>query len=227
MMVPALIAVALLWTNQFGLRSLGGTDETFAAAAERWGWSDLFTGLFRNPASAVTVVLLFFGLWAFARTPPWAPRGWRRYAVKTVMAAVHTTAQVLAVVAVALLAIEAASAVADRGWVFTATASVVAFAAGGVAGSVVFGAYLAAANALPGIRTHGNETFASARLTGHKNFLRMHLDGAGRLIVHAMGIDHAIHEWRPDPDNDDPEAPWLVPTTGAIRPHLIEKVVIE
>jgi hypothetical protein len=143
------------------------------------------------------------------------------------MAAVHTTAQVLAVVAVALLAIEAASAVADRGWAFTATASVVAFAAGGVAGSVVFGAYLAAANALPGIRTHGNETFASARLTGHKNFLRMHLDGAGRLIVHAMGIDHAIHEWRPDPDNDDPEAPWLVPTTGAIRPHLIEKVVIE
>jgi hypothetical protein len=227
MMVPALIAVALLWTNQFGLRSLGGTDETFAAAAERWGWSDLFTGLFRNPASAVTVVLLFFGLWAFARTPPWAPRGWRRYAVKTVMAAVHTTAQVLAVVAVALLAIEAASAAADRGWVFTATASVVAFAAGGVAGSVVFGAYLAAANALPGIRTHGNETFASARLTGHKNFLRMHLDSAGRLIVHAVGIDHAIHEWRPDPDNDDPEAPWLVPTSSAIRPHLIEKVVIE
>ena len=227
MVMPALLSLAALWTNQFGLRSLGGTDETFAAAAERWGWSDLFTGLFRNPVSALTVVVLFFGLWAFARTPPWAPRGVPRYLAKTVMAAIHTMAQVLAVVAVALLAITVASAAADRGWLFTATASVVAFVAGGVVGSVVFGAYLAAANGLPRIRAHGNETFASARITGYKNFLRMHLDREGRLTVHALGIEHAISDWRPDPDNDDPEASWLVPAPGAIRPHLIERVVIE
>jgi hypothetical protein len=227
MVMPALLSLAALWTNQFGLRSLGGTDETFAAAAERWGWSDLFTGLFRNPASALTVVVLFLGLWAFARTPPWAPRGVPRYVAKTVMAAIHTMAQVLAVVAIALLAITVASAVADRGWLFTATASMVAFVAGGIVGSVVFGAYLAAANGLPGIRAHGNETFASARITGYKNFLRMHLDREGRLTVHALGIEHAIGDWRPDPDNDDPEASWLVPAGGAIRPHLIEKVVIE
>jgi hypothetical protein len=227
MVVPALVSLALLWTNQFGLRSLGGTDETFAAAAERWGWSDLFTGLFRNPASALTVVVMFFGLWAFARTPPWAPRGLPRYLTKTVMAAVHTMAQVFAVVAVALLAITVASAVIDRGWPFSVIASVVAFVAGGVAGSMVFGAYLAVANGVPGIRAHGNETFASARIAGYKNFLRMHLDGAGRLTVHAVGIEHAISDWRPDPDNDDPEASWLVPASGAIRPHLIEKVVID
>ncbi|HEY6416108.1 MAG TPA: metallophosphoesterase [Acidimicrobiales bacterium] len=228
MVVPALLSLAALWTNQFGLRSLGGTDETFAAAAERWGWSDLFTGLFRNPVSAVTVVVVFLGLWAFARTPPWVSRGVPRYIAKTVMAAIHTMAQVLAVVAVALLAITVASAVADRGWLFTATASVVAFVAGGVLGSVVFGAYLAAANALPGIRAHGHETFASARITGYKNFLRMHLDRDGRLTVYAIGIERAIprHDWRPDPDNDDPEASWLAPAGGDIRPHLIEKVVV-
>jgi Calcineurin-like phosphoesterase len=227
MVVPAVLTVSLLWTNQFGLRSLGRTDQTFAAAAENWGWSDLFTGLFRNPLSAVTVVALFFGLWAFARTPPWAPRGWQRYAAKTVMALIHTLAQVLTVVAVALLAITVASAVADRGWLFTATASVVAFAAGAVAGSVVVGAYLAAANGLPGIRAHGNEAFAASRITGHKNFLRMHIDEAGRLTVHAVGIERAIHKWRPDPDNDDPEASWVVPAKGRIRPRLIERVVIE
>jgi hypothetical protein len=228
MIVPALLSLAALWTNQFGLRSLGGTDETFAAAAERWGWSDLFTGLFRNPVSAVTVVVVFLGLWAFARTPPWVSRGVPRYIAKTVMAAIHTMAQVLAVVAVALLAITLASAVADRGWLFTFTASLVAFVAGGVVGSVVFGAYLAAANGLPGLRAHGNETFASARITGYKNFLRMHLDRDGRLTVYAVGIERAIprRDWRPDPDNDDPEASWLVPTGGTIRPHLIEKVVV-
>jgi hypothetical protein len=144
------------------------------------------------------------------------------------MAAIHTLAQVLAVVAVSLLAITVASAVADRGWLFTFTASAVALVAGGVVGSVVFGAYLAAANGLPGIRAHGNETFASARITGYKNFLRMHLDRDGRLTVYALGIERAIprHDWRPDPDNDDPEASWLAPARGAIRPHLIEKVVI-
>jgi hypothetical protein len=85
-------------------------------------------------------------------------------------------------------------------------------------GSVVFGAYLAAANGLPGLRAHGNETFASARITGYKNFLRMHVDREGRLTVHALGIEHAIGDWRPDPDNDDPEASWLVPTSGAVSP---------
>jgi hypothetical protein len=226
MTVPALLNVALLWTNQFGLRSLGGADESFAAAGRGWGWGDLFMGLFRTPVSAVTVIGLFFGLWAFTRTPPWAPSGWRRYTVKTLMAAVHTMAQVATVVAVALLAITLAEDMAGGGW-FTAAASLLAFAGGGVACSLVFGAYLAAANGLPGIRAHGNEAFASARITGHKNFLRMHLDGTGRLTVYALGIERAIPEWRPDPDNDDPEAAWLVPARGEIRPHLIEQIVIE
>lgn len=226
MVLPAVISVALLWTNQFGLRSLAGTDETFAAAGERWGWSDLFTGLFRNPVSAVTVVALFGALWAFSRTPPWAPRGWRRYTVKTLMAAVHTVAQVLAVVGVALLAITLAGAMADGAW-FTAVASLFAFFGGGLACSLVFGAYLAAANGLPGVRAHGNETFAAARITSHKSFLRMHLDREGRLTVHSLGIPQAVTEWRPDPDNDDPEAAWLVPAEGELRPHLIERIVIE
>ncbi len=226
--VPAVLNVALLWTNQFGLRSLGGTDETFSSAGRRWGWDDLFTGLFRNPVSAVTVAVMAAGLWMFARTPPWVSRGWPRYVAKTVMAAVHTLAQVLTIVGVAVLAVSLASSWAgDR--LFTTTASLIAGVVGGMACSLVVGAYLAAANALPGLRAHGNETFASARITGNKNFLRMHLDAEGRLTVHALAIERAVHHWRPDPDNDDPEAAWLVPADGGgeIHPHLIEKIVIE
>jgi hypothetical protein len=230
--VPAAVTVALLWTNQFGLRSLGGTNETFAAAGRRWSWSDLFTGLFRNPLSAMIVAVVFLGLWAFARTPPWAPSGIARTVAKTVMAAVHTGLHVLAVVAVSVLAVNLADALtaSDDAW-FTAIASIVAFVAGGVAGSLAVGVYLAAANGLPGIRTHGNEAFASARISGHKNFLRMHLDRQGRLTVYALGIDRPIprHHWRADPDNDDPEAAWVVPAggEGELRPHLIERIVVE
>jgi hypothetical protein len=227
--VPAVLNVALLWTNQFGLRSLGGTDETFAAAGEGWGWWDLLSGLFRNPLSVVMVGAVFAGLWAFARTPPWAPRAWQRYVVKTVMAAVHTVAQVVTIVAVALLALTVASAITSAGAGFTVTASLVDFVVGGVACSLVVGAYLAAANGLPRVRAHGNEAFAAARITGYKSFLRMHLDDTGRLTVYALGIERAIahRDWRPDPDNDDPEAAWLAPAKGEIRPHLIERIVIE
>ena len=166
------------------------------------------------------------GLWMFARTPPWVSRGWPRYVAKTVMAAVHTLAQVLTIVAVSLVAVSLASSWAgDR--LFTTTASLVAGAVGGVAGSLVVGTYLAASNALPGLRAHGNETFASARITGNKNFLRLHLDAEGRLTVHAIAIERAVHHWRPDPDNDDPEAAWLVPAGEDIRPHLIERIAVE
>src|SRR4029453_7435754 len=120
----------------------GGTDETFAAAAAHWGWSDLFTGLFRNPLSVVTVVTLFFGLWGFARTPPWAPGGLPRYVAKTVMAAVHTMLHVLVVVAVALLAVTVASGLTGGGWLFTASASLTAFLVGGGAWSVAGGGQL-------------------------------------------------------------------------------------
>jgi hypothetical protein len=130
---------------------------------------------------------------------------------------------------VALQAVTEASGLTDGGWMFTDSASLTAFLVGGVAGSVAVGAYLALAVAAPGLHAHANEAFAAARITGYKNFLRMHLDGDGRLTLYALGIERAIRwgDWRPDPDNDDPEAAWLVPATGEIRPHLIEKIVVE
>jgi hypothetical protein len=224
--VPALLSVALLWTNQFGLRSLGGTDETFAAAGERWGWNDLFVGLFRNPVSAVTVIGVLFALFGFARTPPWVHGRGPRIAARLAMASVHTAAQVAAITAVALASISLAAWLADGAW-FTILASVTDFALGGIVGSLVVGLYLAAANAIPGVRAHGNETFAAARITRFKNFLRMHLDPEGRLTVYAIGIDRVVHDWKPDPANGDPEAAWLVPEDEQIRLHLIEKVEID
>ena len=169
--------------------------------------------MFRNPVGAVTVVVVFLGLWAFARTPPWVSRGVPRYIAKTVMAAIHTFAQVLAVVAVALLAITVASAVADG--CITTTASVVRSSP--VGWWVVFGAYLAAANGLPGIRptatrrsprpaSPGTRTSCACTSTRRSTHRLRHRDRAG-----------PRHDWRPDPDNDDPEASWLVPVGASAR----------
>ncbi len=224
--VPGLVNLALLWTVQFGLRSLGPDGATFAAAADGWGWGDLAGGVFRNSLSALMVMVLLGALWGFARTPPWAPRGLPRLAVKTVLAIIHLLAQVATIATVLLVSVWVASSL-EEPW-FAVVASVVAFGLGGVACSLVVGAYLALAIGLPGLRAHANEAFAAARITGYKNFLRMHIDSTGALTVYALGIDKAVkrRHWRVVPQADNPEASWIEPTRREPRPYLIDQVTI-
>ena len=228
MVVPALAALTLLWTVQFGLRSLERPGVRFADAAGSWGWADAMGGVFRNSLSLLMVIALFGGLFAFARTPPWVRHPLARYAAKFVMAAVHLFAQLAAIAAVGVAAVAIADAWSDGGWPFAVIAGVAATVLGAVAGSLVVGAYLAAAIGLPGLRAHANEAFAAARLTCHKNFLRLHVAEDG-LTIYAIGIRRAVkrrHRWRVAPDEGDHSAPWIEPVQPAVTPHLIEKVVI-
>ena len=224
--IPAVVNLVLLWTIQFGLRSLERSGEGFDEAAGEWGWGDLAGGVFRNSMSALMLLVLFGGLWAFAKSPPWAPRGLLRKVAKTGLAAVHLAAQVAAIATVSLAALTVASSF--DGWWFALVASVVAFVLGGAAGSVVVGAYLAASIGLPLVRTHANEAFAAARITRYKNFLRIHIDRTGTLTVYALGIDTAVKRrwWRAVPQAETTGASWIEPTRDEPRPRLIDKVTI-
>jgi hypothetical protein len=218
----------LLWTIQFGLRSLSPSIPSFAEAADEWTWGDLFGGIFRNSLSGIIVVVLLVGLWAFARTPPWAARNrYARYAAKTGLAAVHGAAQIAMIATVCLVSVRVASLF--DGWIIPVVASVVAFGLGAVACSLVVGAYLAASIGLPGVRTHPNDSFAAARLETYKNFLRMHIDRDGALTVRAVGIDRTVRwkDWRAVPEADTVEASWIEPAPDA-RPHarIIDEVTI-
>jgi hypothetical protein len=224
--IPAIVNLVLLWTIQFGLRSLAPSGERFADAADDWGWTDLAGGMFRNSMSALMLIVLLGGLWAFAKSPPWAPRGIPRYIAKTVLAGAHLAAHVAAIATVSLVALTLASAL--DGWWFALAASAVAFVLGGAAGGLVVGAYLAAAIGLPRLRTHANEAFAAARLTGYKNFLRIHIDRTGALTVYALGIDKAVKRrwWRAVPEAEAPGASWIEPSRGEPHPRLIDEVTI-
>jgi hypothetical protein len=130
---------------------------------------------------------------------------------------------------VALAAVTVAGWFGD-GWIFAVVASAVAFGLGAVAGATVMGAYLALAVAMPGLHAHANEAFAAARITGYKNFLRMHVGPDGALTVHAIGIDRAVkrRRWRAvRDDGGDPEASWIEPVGPAPRPRLIDRVRID
>ncbi|HET6951262.1 MAG TPA: metallophosphoesterase [Acidimicrobiales bacterium] len=227
LVVPGTVSLALLWTIQFGLRSLSRGQQTFAEAAAGWGWGDLAGGLFRSSASAVFLLVVLIGLWAFAKTPAWAARGMRRYATKTGLAVVHLAGQVVAMVTVALVAVTVGGWASD-GWAFAVVASIVAFGLGAVVGATVMGAYLALAVAIPGLHAHANEAFAAARITAYRNFLRMHIDRTGALTVYAVGIDRAVprRRWRAVPGGEDPEASWIEPVGAAPLPQLVDRVRI-
>jgi len=228
LIVPALASLTLLWTVQFGLRSLEQPGVSFADAAGGWGWADGFGGVFRNSLSLVMVLVLWGGLFGFARTPPWVASGVPRYVAKIVMSLVHLLAQLAAIAGVGVASVAIADWLASDGWTFALVAGAAAAVLGAIACSLVVGAYLAAAIGLPGLRAHANEAFAAARITGYKNFLRLHVE-PDRLTIYAIGIDRAVkrRHWDAAAGGDDPSASWIEPARDPIRVHLIEKVVIE
>ncbi|HEX5365645.1 MAG TPA: hypothetical protein VFW63_03130 [Acidimicrobiales bacterium] len=227
LVVPGLASLTLLWTVQFGLRSIGTPGGGFADAAASWGWLDVFGGVFRTSLSLLMVLLLWLGLFAFARTPPWVHGPVGRSLAKGVLSLAHVLAHLAAMTAVGMAAVRVARLAPGGGCGFALTAGVVSLVLGAVAGSLVVGVYLAACIGLP-LHAHANEAFAAARITGWKSFLRVHVE-RDRLTVYALGIDRAVRRraWRVAADAEDPSAPWIEPARGAIRTHLVERVVVE
>jgi hypothetical protein len=222
--VPGVITAALLLTIQFGLRSLSSRGLSFAQAAEGWTWSDLAAGMLRNSLSVVMLLVVWGGLIAFARPPAAAARGARKYAAKVAMGTAHLVLQIAAVATVCLAAITLAGGVGGR-W-FAVVATGLAAGLGAVVGSLTVGLYLALSLAF--LNAHSNEAFAAARLTGYRNFLRLHIDGQGVLTVYALGIDRAITRWRAVPDAASPEASWVAPERPEDEPtvRLIDRIRI-
>jgi hypothetical protein len=233
LVVPGAVNLMGLWAIQFGLRSLDRGPAGFAAAAARWGWTDTAGGIFRNPVSAGALILLWFALAGFAEAPPWVRRPTLRGVARLLMGAAHLALHVVAVATVALGAITVATEAADpfagtaESWVFGTVASLFSFAVGGVAGSLVLGLYLAAAIGLPGLRAHANEAFAAARITGWKNFVRLHVAPDGSLTVRAIGIDRSVprRRWQAVPDGA-PTDPHISPRGRPPRPRLVDEVTI-
>jgi hypothetical protein len=237
--VGAVFNVMLLWTNQFGIRSLGRREvpPTFEVSAQRSGWDDLSLGLVRGPVTSLVLILLAIALIGLADYPArlHAHRV-RKWACRIALGLAHLGVQAAAVVGVALLSIRLAERVPTRVG-FTLSTSLIDAVVGGIASAFVLGAYFALTNTLPGLRIHGNEAFSAARLHGYKNFLRLHIDEGGQLTVYALGIDQVPTAWKPnpsataatdDPSNPawDPELPWLVPQTGEPRVHLVDRIIL-
>lgn len=223
----ALGTLALPWRNPSFMPLTGAlhllvTAEVLRQATTRAATpADVAAGIVTSLPLLAIVGVVALALVGFAtpprRTPP-RPAVW----AKRAMGVLHTVAHVGAVVLVAWVALQLAS-LAPPGPLLTGTAYVVALVLGGLVGSLVFAIYLTAANAV--WAAEDNHAFSAQRLTGHKNFLRLHLAADGALTVHAVGIDRVCRRWRVNPEATRPDDPWIVPAEAGPTPRLIDRVV--
>jgi hypothetical protein len=70
---------------------------------------------------------------------------------------------------------------------------------GALVGPVILGLYLLVS--LNAFGRHGNEAFSALRIQDWKSFLRLHIDPAGVLTIHPVGIRRVPRRWRA---TDDP-----------------------
>ncbi len=96
------------------------------------------------------------------------------------------------------------------------------FVGGGIAGSLVLGLYLFLSLRVFG--RHSNEAFSSLRIQDYKQWLRLQIDAAGALTIHAIGIDRVARRWVDRRGSNagriDPQDPTATP------PRLIETVTL-
>ena len=98
----------------------------------------------------------------------------------------------------------------------------VTFIVGGPVGAFILGVYLFVSIRVFG--RHSNEAFSSLRIQDFKQWLRLRIDAAGGLTIHAIAIDRVPRRWREAQRNGKPTIE--AHDARATAPRLIDKVEI-
>ena len=73
---------------------------------------------------------------------------------------------------------------------------------------------------------HSNEAFSALRIPDFKHFLRLHIDGDGRLTLFPLGIDRVPRDWKPAAFSDGYAAQLVPDDPRATPPRSIEPAVV-
>ncbi len=98
----------------------------------------------------------------------------------------------------------------------------VTFVLGGPVGAFILGVYLFVSIRLFG--RHANEAFSSLRIQDFKQWLRLRIDAAGVLTIHAIAIDKVPRRWQPAQRDGQPTIE--ANDERASAPRLIDRVEI-
>ena len=102
-----------------------------------------------------------------------------------------------------------------------------------VAGATLVGLYLVLSDRLFG--WHRNDVFSAQSIIGYRNFLRLHIQTDGSVMIYPIGLRQVPRQWRarvavepvvvPETTTSPPEQqapPYYEPGDYELRPHLIE-----
>jgi hypothetical protein len=106
----------------------------------------------------------------------------------------------------------------------TAIIGMVLFGGGWIVGSFLMGIYLLVS--LNGFGRHSNEAFSALRIEDYKHFIRMHIDGEGRLRIFPLGLDRVPRRWKPASDAAPEEAQLVPDDPRASTPSSIEPALL-
>ena len=108
------------------------------------------------------------------------------------------------------------------------------FVGGALLGSFVMGLYLLASLLVFG--RHSDQAFSALHIEDFKQWLRLRIDAAGNLTLHAIGIDRVPRRWRqrsararhdgPVAKHDAPVSLYEPADAAATRPRLVDTVVV-
>jgi hypothetical protein len=111
-------------------------------------------------------------------------------------------------------------------WPLTAPSIVGAalLAGGWVVGSLVMGLYLLVSLNVFG--RHSNEAFSALRIEDFKHFIRLHIDGDGRLRIFPIGLTRVPRAWKPVPGAGPQDAQLEPDDARATPPASIEPAIL-
>lgn len=161
--------------------------------------------LVTSPWPLILMLIALGGYYYFADSPTSTAR-------RILMGFLHSAAQTLLVTLTLVLAIRATEGLIPWPKWDSLGSTVLAVTASAIVSGLVFGAYLLVSLNLFG--RHPNEGFSSLRIEGFKSFLRLRIDGDGRLTIYPVGLEKV-----PKDDGRTLKNPTL-------HPHLIENPIV-
>jgi hypothetical protein len=175
--------------------------------------------ILRSPSSVTTIVLALAGFVLFTDTH----KTWYRIFGGLSHASLHLGA---AITIGWLMGHVAHTA----GWQFNGLAHlgltlVALFVGGWLIGSLLMGLYLLTSVNIFG--RHSTESFSSIAIQDYKLFLRLHINRAGELVIHPIGLDRVPRRWR-DVPNAARDAARVLPDDPDVRctPRLVEPPIV-
>ncbi len=216
--LPAFLYLLTAWAvgenmGLFGIAEIGGIGIRDIGAAVQC----VFNSALSSSVASFWVLVIFLGFLLFTDTHV----RWYRLVIGTLHGVTHLVATFFIHWGAAYYAVSYLG-LSPKSIGHLLTSGVVIFVLGGFVGSLIIGLYLLMS--LNVFDRHQNEAFSALRIPDWKCFLRIKVEGNGKLTIFPIGIRRVPREWKTPTIASGPEL--IADDPRATKPELIEEPIV-